>query len=76
MWISNAVAQLADMLVERGFEPAIAQPATAQPLRRKSIHFLQNRPRINIGRPEQFERPRGAAAPSESVAPSTITVPA
>ena len=32
----HAVAQLADMFVKRGFEPAIAQAATTKPLRRKS----------------------------------------
>src|SRR5580704_17360602 len=57
----HAIAQLADMFVKRGFEPAIAQAATTKPLRRKSEHLLYDRSRIDIGSAEHFERSRGAA---------------
>ena len=40
---------------------ALAQPATTEPGRRERGHFLHDGSRIDIGRAEQLERPRGAA---------------
>src|SRR5262249_17772370 len=57
----HPTAQLAGMFLKRGFEPALAQAATAEPSWRKSAHFLNHRARIDIGSAEYFERPRGAA---------------
>src|SRR5262249_25456797 len=44
----HAIAKLADVFVKRGLEPAFAQVATLQPLRRQGIHFLQHSARIDI----------------------------
>jgi hypothetical protein len=65
----HAIAQLADMFVKRGFEPAVAQAATTEPLRRKSEHFLYDCGRINIRSTEHFERSRRAAARDPPDAP-------
>jgi hypothetical protein len=67
----HAVAQLADMFVKRGFEPAIAQAATTKPLRRS---FMTARASIS-GAPNTSSG-RVVPRPSESVVPSSITVPA
>src|SRR5882724_12181471 len=57
----HAAAELADMLVKRGLEPAIAQAATGEPPRRERMHLLDDKPRIDIGRAVHFQRARGAA---------------
>ena len=57
----HAVAKLARMLVKRGLKPALAQATTLEPLRSERSHFLHDRPRVDIGSTEQFERSRGAA---------------
>jgi len=36
------------MFVKCGFEPAVAQAATPEPLRRKRVHFLDDFARIDI----------------------------
>ncbi len=61
----QALAQLAGVLVEGRLEPAGAQPAAGQPVRRRlrqGLHFLEQRWRIDVGRAEEFQRPRGAAS--------------
>src|SRR5689334_2741278 len=62
----NTAAEFARVFVEGGFEPAVAQTATMQPLRRQSVHFSNDAPGVNVGRTEHFERPGGAASFRES----------
>src|SRR5690349_15478388 len=42
----QAVAELPRMFVKRGFEPALAQSATFEPMRGKDLHFLHDGSRI------------------------------
>src|SRR5262249_37408962 len=58
----QAVAQGADMLVERRLEPAIAQMAAFEPVRRERAHLLQNAARFDVRRAEQLERSCRATA--------------
>ncbi|ENO77337.1 sulfate transporter [Thauera sp. 63] len=58
----HAVAQLAGVLVEGGLEPAVAQHAAAQPVRRQGAHVGDDRAGVEVGRAEQLQRPGGAAA--------------
>ena len=72
----HAVAELADVLVEGGLEPAVAQRAAAQPVRRQRPHLGDDaRARRCPGAPNSSSG-RVVPRPSESVAPSSITVPA
>src|SRR5207342_207150 len=57
----HAVAKLTGVLMKRGLKPALAQATTFEPLRCEGFHFLHDRPRVDIGRTEQFKRSRGAA---------------
>src|SRR5215470_17149033 len=57
----HAATQLADVLVKRRLEPAIAQAATTEPLRRQRLHVLDDAPRIDVGSAEYFQWARRAA---------------
>ena len=72
----HAVAKLAHMFVKRRFEPAIAQAATvaATAAQATSIFFMTARASIS-GAPNSSSG-RVVPRPSESVVPSSITVPA
>ena len=50
------------MLVEGRFEPAIAQSAAFQPVRREAAHLVDHRLAVDVGRPEDFQRARRSAA--------------
>ena len=58
----HAAAERADMFVEGGLEPAVAQRAALQPLRSQCAHFGEHGTRVNIRCAEQLERP-GRAPP-------------
>ena len=46
----DAVAEFARMFVKGRLEPAIAHFAPLQPMRRKTVHFIQEVPGSDIGR--------------------------
>ena len=50
----HAIAELAGMFVKCGLEPALAQPATAQPVRCETLHFSHHRAGVDIGRAKQL----------------------
>src|SRR3546814_13025718 len=52
----DAAAQLADMLVKGRLEPAVAYLASAEPLRRETLHFGAPRLGVQIVRAETFAR--------------------
>src|SRR5690606_19431247 len=58
----HAVAECADVLVERRLEPAIAEPAAVEPARRERAHRRDELARVDVRRAEELERPRRPAA--------------
>ena len=62
------------VLVERRLEPARAQPATRQPGGREPVHFGKEGVGVGPGAPNSSSR-RVVPRPSDSVVPSSITVP-
>ena len=74
-WICTPAAELADVLVERRLEPALAQAAAAQPLRRERLHLASSARASMSGAPNSSSG-RVVPRPSDSVVPSSMTVPA
>ena len=58
----HAGAELAGVLVKRRLEPARPQPTAVQPVRRERLHSATSAARIDVGRAEELERSRRAAA--------------
>ena len=61
----NAAAELSDMLVEGRLEPAFAKRAAGEPFGRERAHLGDHGLRVDVGRTEQLQRPRRAAAFAE-----------
>src|SRR3546814_13061891 len=57
----DAAAKLAGMLVEGRLKPDVAQFATTEPFGREPVHFGDQRARVDVGRAEDFQRPRRPA---------------
>ncbi len=62
----HAGAQLVHVLVKGRLEPAFAQHAAAQPVGGQRTHVGQQAARVDVGRTEQLQRARGAAAFAQS----------
>src|SRR3546814_13664952 len=60
----DAAAKLAGMLVEGRLKPDVAQFATTEPFGREPVHFGDQRARVDVGRAEDFPRPRRPAPPA------------
>src|ERR1700723_1325603 len=57
----DACAELAYVLMKRRLEPAGPEPAATHPWRCKRMHLCQQCRHVQIRRPEQLQRPGGAA---------------